>query len=498
MEGIRRLNPITHENQMPVATWLNCLTAVSLVGGAYFHYLGNRYLWRWYGDRQLLCTHAIQGGSLLACRLVSNLIPGQVVQQDEEGAPTARASSSISSWFRKAAIFAPMFLLPYLGEPKLSFWGCLLGFGWHRAIAALPWNMAMGCMTIGVAAGVVIRQAMRARPQASPDREVGAPPPATTLKEEEEMRLCAAQFTAQFLQQLPPAYELKSDAQFSLQQFSTWFSAAFPTERGKAERMREKIGEIERDLGGSNPAVQQFGLLLRNLGCAMEGLSEEDRKPHLQSMEIAFHKCGTQWVDGFTSIYEEVISGGKGMEWQVERHHHVIKWQIWQEHLIPILGSTEEVHWRISWVDVFGSDLGMEMPAGINGEEVMLENNVSDLGFFAGIFVRQLMSVAAAGRKRRLEAHRDRWLHLFEERYTPALLVDYWVGVLNEKGGKVGNEKSLGQEIGAKIREIAAQEADPGSEDDPEIAMGYYTMDYKVTEKGVIRFLQEMGVFEAS
>jgi hypothetical protein len=286
---------------------------------------------------------------------------------------------------------------------------------------------------------------------------------------------------------------------------------AYPNEKEDNDLVRGRIGEIQTNLANSYALeAQDFVLLLRNIGVEMGELTLEDRKPYLEDMRKAFKDCPTQWNDTFDSIYESLVFKGQSAKWQIVRRHHRIKWAIVMEKIFPYLdpNGTEQVHWRISWVKVFGDRLGMENPAGIDGEKVLLENSRGG-GWLANAFLTEVMNFAAHGREARLRQFEAEWEHLFMERYTPRLLVDYWMVLFNgdkKIGEKINgadvSDNKLRTEILKAIQGAACQDEPTKSNEDAAYDLGYLEFDDEyqitITEKGVIRLLQEIGVFEKS
>lgn len=495
-----QLNPITHENRLPISRVTHAVTLTSLIAGTTLHYLGNRYIWRWYGDGQLLTTHAVYQSGAILTRLSSNLFPGEAADLNPDGTVASRKRSTVASIVDLGVTFSPMVVLPYFGQPALSFWGCFIGFNFHGLVLAFPAVILSMCVGAGVALVDLLRNVGRA--QAGPQASL-PPPPETTLTE--QPLPCSARFDEESLKRLPTSYELDMDAQFDINRVVSLYSDAYPDDLDGRSIVAGKINEVNRNLVPSaDPAARQFVTLLRNVGVELQKLEPADRKVHLKDIRLAFDLCPTQWNDAFDFIYESMISGGQGIEWQVERHHHRIKWAIVMEHIFLHLdpGGKEEVHWRITWVNVLGPALGMEMPAGINGEEVMFQNNRAGLGWLAQRFTRGLLNLWVELREKQLRLYEERWKHLFVERYTPRLLVDYWMALINDNKRvqkEIVGDDSKNHELSPKIMALImrlAQEDDVNNHSNDSIYdLGYYDNDLMITEKGVIRFLQEMGVF---
>jgi hypothetical protein len=229
IDTIRRTNPITHQNREPIGSLIHVYLATWTVAAVPLHYLGNRYVWRWYSDGQLLGTHAIQTSSIFITRLASNLLPGKAVwNQGQE--KYERSPSGAARLVNLSLIFAPMVVLPHFGQPALSFWGCVLGFDVHCMILTIPASILALCATAGVAIAHLFGEFGRALAQnvaANQEAEPGAAPPASTFKQEEPRQMpCNALFVEQGLSGLPPKYELDINAQFDLDRFVKWYAKA--------------------------------------------------------------------------------------------------------------------------------------------------------------------------------------------------------------------------------------------------------------------------------
>lgn len=285
------INPIIHENGQPVTSLYNKSVVIGAAGFTALHYLGNRYLWRWYTDGQLLTAHGlILFNNVITERLVSNIVPGadkptvvavdrngrkisvavmkvvgvapeqavglkplmfdtglkhmitqtpilaqvrmrdnygeavpvyvrgeyeaaqvysaeggalalvasgeeEVLALDENGgrllvscqpikvplfsvngysdatkvpvveAVMQRPSSMTTQLVKFVLGFTPMVALPWFGQPRIGFWGCLIGFPFHTFATAMPLAIGAGVASVvGVFAAVWTGAIKRPRP----------------------------------------------------------------------------------------------------------------------------------------------------------------------------------------------------------------------------------------------------------------------------------------------------------------------------------------------
>lgn len=143
------LNPITHDNGLPVQPRVNKAILIGFSTTAIAHYLGNRFIWRWYTDSQIFAMHIpINVAATGVTRLVSNLFPGQdqqVIDYVDNGdgtqtaVPRMQRTLSIPGFLVGLGMtFSPMVLLPMMGVPRVGFWGCFIGFSFHFLVTSIP------------------------------------------------------------------------------------------------------------------------------------------------------------------------------------------------------------------------------------------------------------------------------------------------------------------------------------------------------------------------
>jgi DnaJ domain len=158
------LNPITNENGYSVPLTYNLGILTGMVGATTAHYLGNRFIWRWYSDSQILAMHVPMAlANVGVQRIVSNIFPGKITTfewmvkgEDGEERPVPISVQTQSNPTTLAALvmtFAPMVLLPAMGVPRVGFWGCFLGFTFHTVVTSIPVAIAG---TFAAIAGVFV------------------------------------------------------------------------------------------------------------------------------------------------------------------------------------------------------------------------------------------------------------------------------------------------------------------------------------------------------
>lgn len=282
-------------------------------------------------------------------------------------------------------------------------------------------------------------------------------------------RPIAAQLNEKRLAKSPPKLDLP-DTTCTVEQWKAIYNGT-TDHNARLQRLMSALQTLHDDKSGlaefrhSNKG--RLDMRFHQLGAELAKIDDVERKQfYLDWLNDALVTCQTSWDSEIDAILRDIVSGGRGLEWQVRQRHSDLKWELVILNIQCKLKNTDGQHWRASWSRTIGQRLGMYDPDAIDGETIYFANTENFLT--AVVFNAQEMAM------RILQQELIADFRLF---YTPRFLVDHWKEVSSSKSDPVA--KAVGQYI--------QQHYDGDWEGE------LYDTDMQLTDAGAIWFLQQMG-----
>lgn len=268
------------------------------------------------------------------------------------------------------------------------------------------------------------------------------------------------------LQEWEPLFNAVEESNQRYQQLASALSTLSPNDQNDLAQFHHRDSQLLID------RFQQLGYQLSKMA------DVQRRADYLDWLRDLLSHCATTWAQESDLMLRDIVSEGKGLEWLVRQRHQDLKWEIVVAHIQSKLDlQVDGQHWKAAWSRLFGRELGMEDPSGIDGEMIyLLQSRHWTLNLAMSLWETALRMTAKDV------------IAAFRTHYSPDLLVKHWQSVTRDKENH--KNRRLSDVIGTFLLEKYPTGTFPlYVDEDP--AQG-------LTDEGAILFLQLMGEFQQS